>query len=280
MNRTQLTAFEDWNKALKRSGLSLKAAELSLEDRATVRLLAEEARRQSNRESVALNAAQEFNDSPNLLNTAPEESSELDVGWLDRFWLLAQDVSDSEMQQVWGRILARQTTGAARYSARALQTLSLLSRDEARELERIATFAIRTELSYKAECYVLTSFNNLGDNKQLEELSQHLATIVNYKKLHREVFGPAGIYLDSGSGWGHDAGTHIKNTAGLLLICGRRIELSFPPGEDRDYFFGGGLALSPVGVEILDLIKAEANETYLTTIVEALKMLGAQVRLA
>lgn len=145
--KADISAFDNWNEALARTGLSPKRAELTLGDRATIRLTAETIRKQQNRESVAIEAVNEHIHSLEHQSNPKVADSNIEQEWLDRFWRLAQDVTDSDMQAVWGRILARQAQEPTKYSARCLEALSLLSKEEARKLEELSKFVIRANFN-------------------------------------------------------------------------------------------------------------------------------------
>ena len=154
--KADISAFKNWNVALKKAGMRPTAADLTIEDRAVVRLFAEEVRHQENREAIALQAANEYrhtlSDMPEIPTAAPVGGN----GWLDRFWRLAQDVTDADMQAVWGRVLARQTSGVSKHSARCLEALSMLSREEAQFLEHLATVTSTTIVNGRPDHYVVT----------------------------------------------------------------------------------------------------------------------------
>src|SRR5262245_50472568 len=69
--------------ALKKEGLAIETAQLTLEDRALMRLTAQIQRQQQNREEVALHAIEEFN----ILQSksSADKEATIDFAWLDRF---------------------------------------------------------------------------------------------------------------------------------------------------------------------------------------------------
>src|SRR5262249_39376657 len=129
--------------ALREEGLPAQGAEMSLEERTVVRIVAQETRNQKNREAIAVHAIEE------LKQISVEQASgpvvETEHSWLDMFWKFAESVSDDDFQSIWGRVLTRQVSGGAKYSARCLATLSTISRREAKLLEAIAGLCIQID---------------------------------------------------------------------------------------------------------------------------------------
>jgi hypothetical protein len=111
----------------------------TVDGRAAVRLTAESVRRQENREAIARAA---FAETQMLLGEdAPrKENVEFEPEWLDRYWRLAEDISSEDLQALWARVLIRQAMGTGTVSARTLHALSILTRQEAVELIRLAPF--------------------------------------------------------------------------------------------------------------------------------------------
>lgn len=263
----EISNFENWNLALERSGLAPKRAELTLQDRAAVRIVAEDIRHQQNREAVAIQATAEFKqEDETVIESNP---SAVDAEWIDRFWRLAQDVSNADMQAVWGRILARKTTGRGTYSARCLETISLLSREEVSLLERLATLLWSATVRGKQAFFIVHHVQQLNSKAETQEMQARLRSIVG--DLHKEIFGPAGIALDSGSGWAQSA--EIDTTDGLALfsIANKSFRLTFPNADTKTAYFGSSLGISPLGGEIFSLISVTPNENYIAALADSFR---------
>lgn len=95
----------------------------NIADRARARLANREIQRQSNLETIADIA---YENMPN--NAAPEE---VDHSWSTRFFNAAEDISEPEMQQLWGKILAGEVTQPGSYSLKTLEVLKSLSQTDA-----------------------------------------------------------------------------------------------------------------------------------------------------
>jgi hypothetical protein len=266
----EITNFESWMGALDRTGLAPKAAELSLSERALVRLVAESTRQQENREGVAFAAAGEFKREAG----GPQLSVPMDDEWVDRFWRLAQDVTNADMQAVWGRILARQSSGRSRFSPRSLEAISLLTRDEIRLLERLATLLWHGRGQGKP-CHFILLGVHLRGKKQLDQnLRRRIVEIVG--DLHREIVGPAGIALDSGSGWAQESELDFVKETSQITIGTKKFTLRIP-GADGPTHLGGALGISPLGGEIFSLISTTPDVDYVDVMSEAFRSQGADL---
>jgi hypothetical protein len=270
--KAEIANYENWTRALERTGLAPKAAELSLSDRASVRVVADDIRRQDNREAIAAEAIADVRQA--IESKIELISSPVDIEWIDRFWRLAQDVTDSDMQAVWGRILARRTTGVESYSARCLETVSLLSRDEISKLERLATLLLSTKISGTNSYSIVNSVR--WKSKALpKEIDARLRTAAG--EMHREIFGPAGIALDSGSGWAHTILMDASESSAEFSLANRHYVLRFPDSVEGVQSIGAGLGISPLGAEIFSLIKVEPDPSYLSALEDALKYCGIEM---
>ena len=129
-----------WLELLGSTGLMPDSAELNIGDRTAVRVSFEQQRQQEHREAVAAYAIKEAEALP---NDDGQPNARLEAEWVDRFWRLAQDISRDEMQQLWGRILARQASGHTSFSPRTLESIALLTSDEIDQVVRLAPVLTR-----------------------------------------------------------------------------------------------------------------------------------------
>lgn len=88
-----------------------------LEQRTTERVSFQEAKKQLNLESVTAHATEE------LRNEPPVTDEPLDEDWKTRFFNIAGDISNEEMQALWGRILAGEIKQPRSYALRTLELL-------------------------------------------------------------------------------------------------------------------------------------------------------------
>lgn len=109
-----------------------------LEERTQERLNFQEAKKQLNIESVTAFAAQELKDESAVTDEP------LDEDWTTRFFRIAEEVSNEEMQALWGKILAGEIKQPKSYSLRTLELIRNLSKKEADTFMKVANFSIKS----------------------------------------------------------------------------------------------------------------------------------------
>ncbi|MBB6005061.1 DUF2806 domain-containing protein [Arcicella rosea] len=109
-----------------------------LEERTADRIKFQEAKKQLNVENVTAFAAEE------LKNGEPVTDEPLDEDWITRFFRIAEDISNEEMQALWGKILAGEIKQPKSYSLRTLELIRNLSKREADTFMKVANFAIKS----------------------------------------------------------------------------------------------------------------------------------------
>lgn len=96
-----------------------------LAQRAQQRFALQELKKQQNIDNIVKNAAQNLNETDSV-DTKP-----VDVDWISHFFDAAAHVSNEEMQQLWGRILAGEITTSGSFSLRTLECLKTFSQKDA-----------------------------------------------------------------------------------------------------------------------------------------------------
>lgn len=101
------------------------------------RLVTKEVKRQKNIEEVISNAKK-------ILEAEKEVSEEkVDPDWTARFFNIVQDVSNEDMQLLWGQILAGEVKQPKSYSLRTLELLRNMTQEEAELFQKVAQFNIQ-----------------------------------------------------------------------------------------------------------------------------------------
>ncbi|MDP1679835.1 MAG: DUF2806 domain-containing protein [Candidatus Nitrotoga sp.] len=121
-------------------------------DRAKARIVYRELQRQTNIEAIAEVAIKEL---PDHVST-----DKVDGDWRTRFFDIAENVSNSDMQALWGKVLAGEVAKPGSYSLRALDVLRNLTQHEAHlfQLARGMAFANRFILKINSS----SSFDKYG----------------------------------------------------------------------------------------------------------------------
>lgn len=109
-----------------------------LEERTQERINFQEAKKQLNIENVTAFAAEELKNEPQVTDEP------IDEDWTTRFFRIAEDISNEEMQALWGKILAGEIKQPKTYSLRTLELIRNLSKREADTFMKVANFAINS----------------------------------------------------------------------------------------------------------------------------------------
>lgn len=109
-----------------------------IEKRVEERINFQEVKKQINIENVTAHAAEE------LKNEGPITDEPVDEDWTTRFFRIAEEVSNEEMQALWGKILAGEIKQPKTYSLRTLELIRNLSKREADTFMKVANFAIKS----------------------------------------------------------------------------------------------------------------------------------------
>lgn len=119
-------------------------------ERINERLVNKEIRRQNNIENVVY-AAGSVLEADNSVSEKP-----VNQDWATRFFDIVQDVSDNEMQNLWGQILAGEIKQPQSYSLRTLEILRNMTKEDAETFQKVAQFALR-----QGDSFLFTSDNVL-----------------------------------------------------------------------------------------------------------------------
>ncbi len=222
-------------------------------ERAKLRLISREIEAQNNIEAIAENA----------LNSMPTQVSDEQVSpnWRRKFFSEAENISDENMQFLWGKVLAGEVTKPGSFSLRSLDTLKSLSLGEAE------TFRLACGLASEGgEIYLNESRN---PSNPLKEFGLHygaLMTLTDAGLLH----SPSTVYRhftdiqDNAPSW------FIQNNGVNLLVSGLPLKHVRLPL----------LAFTATGRELMKLIPQNPCEAYLKDISSHLrKRHGVSVKL-
>lgn len=239
-------------KAIKEQGSS-QLMDNNLFDRAAERLDFVNAKKQLNLESVAAFAAEQISKEETV------SSDPLDEDWIRRFFSIAEDISNEEMQALWGRILAGEVKRPKSYSLRTLEILKNITKDEAKIFEKFAQIAlISNNLAYICISSGITLFEkefaisheDIMLASELGLISETTNASIVWELCSEETieyikYGKKGFLLKRAI----DAPSH-------KLPC---------------------LILTTVGRELVDLVEPKPNKKYLEMVCEKLKHKGGEI---
>lgn len=127
-------------------------------------VMAKESRKLSNTMAVIEKAQSHF--------TEGEQVSDepIDEGWENRFFNIVEEISDDELREIWGRVLAGEIKKPKSYSLRTLECLRNLNKEEASLIVKVAPYYVNNDFIYKncpislVENYVLQECGILLDD--------------------------------------------------------------------------------------------------------------------
>lgn len=102
------------------------------------RLIHQETKRQQNLDYINYIAGEQLDQEQTVSDDPLEED------WIKRFFNIAEDISNEEMQLLWGRILAGEIKQPKSFSLRALELLKNLSKKEAEVFTKFVELKIKS----------------------------------------------------------------------------------------------------------------------------------------
>ncbi len=144
-----------------------KIREAEIFERLNCRLVAKEMKRQNNIDDVVEIAATQLEQSKQVSEEIVDED------WTTRFFDIVQDVSNDDMKNLWGRILAGEVEQPNSYSKRTLELLRNLSKDEADLFVKVSQFVLKYNdyFIFNGKNNKLTQFNiTYSDIAKLTEI--------------------------------------------------------------------------------------------------------------
>lgn len=227
---------------------------LSLEERTKERINFKDIKKQLNIESVTAYAADELKSEESVTDEPVDED------WKTRFFNIAEDISNEEMQVLWGRILAGEIKKPNTYSLRTLELLKNLTKEEAEVFTKFAKLKIsdgHQNFIYNPQNgkFIEEEFGlNFSDRLLLSDLGLIYSEIslgLNYKPTENGVltnvlnYGKKGIFL-----------IRKEQTPKQLIEC---------------------LVFTKIGVELSGLIEQDYNKNYVEKICANFKVPTVEV---
>ena len=131
------------------------------EDQLADYILAREKRKMNNVQSVVEQAQQHFVEGEQVSREPVNQD------WVNRFFTIVEDVSDSEMQKLWAQILAGEIKRPKSYSLRTLELLRNLTIEEALDIQEASKYYINSvglcsEQSFGVNINLQSKMDELG----------------------------------------------------------------------------------------------------------------------
>jgi uncharacterized repeat protein (TIGR03899 family) len=225
-------------------------------ERIQERILHKETKRQNNIDNVSQIAAEQLSQEQTV-STEPVSED-----WTTRFFNIVEDVSDSEMQNLWGRILAGEVKQPQSYSLRTLELLKNLNKRDAEVFIKFANLAYSSNgvsfiLNFKNEKLLEEKYSiHFGDRLLLEELGLLTANDLQYKLLATKESGVQTVFT-------------IGN---VCIVADKKGNL---PEQSIQV-----LVFTKIGQELLQLIKQTPEIDYLQLLATKIRREGVTVKYA
>lgn len=142
--RRDAKALVDAQATLEKANLLVASADLATTgSQIVVRVEYREAKRHRNLCAVVSEAKE----------TMPNEVSEqsVDSDWIARFFSYAEDVSNEEMQRLWGRLLSGEVSRPGSFSMRALELTKSLSSEEASIFHLLCKYSLGSDCVFSMD---------------------------------------------------------------------------------------------------------------------------------
>lgn len=121
------------------TGVSIDTSDFEqIVKRASIRLTHQEITKQQNIEAVVDNAYEELENVENV------SSKPVNPDWMFRFFNSVENISDKDMQTIWGHILAGEIKQPDTYSFRTLEKLKNMTQKEAKDFQMVSSLALQT----------------------------------------------------------------------------------------------------------------------------------------
>lgn len=208
------------------------------EDKVAQYVLSRNKQKVENVEEIISKAEQQFKPDEQV----PDEPVEKD--WMNRFLNIAEDVSDKDMQDIWGRILAGEIKKPKSYSLRTLEVLRNMSKDEASLLMKASTYQVALDF-ISTEAFALS----LAEQISLEDIG-----VVCGEELIRTMTTPSSGIIS------------------FVLNSKARINIYAPVGVKINF---KGLKLTRAGQEIFTLIQEHNYDMFYINLSSEIKKNGA-----
>jgi hypothetical protein len=220
---------------------SSNSSNVNITSRVSERLLNREFERQSNIERIADAAFQNL----------PSEVSDTPVSkdWTRRFFNIAEDVSEGEMQVLWARVLAGEVSRPGSFSTRTLNVLRDLSRVEAE--------------SFETACHLSFGDGYLLQAPRGRELFSEWLKDFGLPRSKLLSLQEAGLIHDAES---NSPYMKVWAPEKRLLSLGARykgLEVKFTTMEPRKEFEFVTIRFTSAGLELSRLVSAQVNEDFL-----------------
>lgn len=243
--------FEPWQiervaKAQAKADLIRAKSEIEITDlhrRAMHRFVEEEAQRQENMESITEKALPGLNEE--------SDPSKMEDDWVTNFFDKSRIVSDTDMQEIWAKVLSGEANSPGTYSKRTVNFLGDLDKRDAELFQNLCSFG-----------WLVGNFSPLIFDSKAEIYNQKG---INFNTLtHLDSIGL--IQFSNLSGFQR---TGLPKSF-PVFYCGKPLMLEMPKEEGNNLPIGK-IILTQIGQELVSVIAAPGVDGFVEYVKEQWK---------
>lgn len=223
-----------------------------LMERTQQRLLSQEVKRQTNVENTVLIAKNDLENSSEPVSEIP-----VDDDWATRFFNIAQDANNEDMQTLWAKILAGEIKKPKSFSLRTLETLRSISTEDAKLFQDAVALSIANQ-------YIILPTNING----LEEFNLSYDKILTLRD--------AGL-LSTGNNDNKNAEKTNSLSSKLIINLTTKSKTLFVEVPKGKSYKINVLNLTKAGMELAGLIEVDTNSKYISAIIEMFEQKGFKI---
>ena len=224
----------------------LANGDTDLIERARVRVLTREVEGQLNVESIAEHALKEL---PSNVSKQPVSDD-----WRRKFFLEAENICDEDLQLLWGKVLAGETSSPGSYSIRTLNVLKNLSKEEAEIFRVFCSLAFSSGIVVRLPGRALDEFGlNYGALLTL----RNAGLLHENDNLHRafeDIPEQVTVHLDSYNGIPIELSSLVLRSVQIpclpLTQAGKELKNLIAPQPNENYLKAAAIALRAVGLTL------------------------------
>lgn len=212
-----------------------------LMQRAGTRLALQETIKQANIECIVDNAYEILDKEENCSQEPVEQ------GWINRFFDSVATVTDEDLQQLWGKVLAGEVKQPRSFSLRTLETLKNLSKHEAELFQKIASCIV----SFNKDMFLTSNTELLG----------------KYGIFYGEILELDECGLINSDGL-ISLNPMVSNSNPLAVLNSSKLILLQGLKSEDEQISIGEFSLTRAGKELFGLLESSSNDEYLFDLAE------------
>ncbi|WP_076410149.1 TIGR03899 family protein [Shewanella sp. UCD-KL12] len=182
---------------------------------------------------------------------------DLDPDWAHQFFLIAEQIHNRKMQELWGRILANEITSPGNFSLRTLTTLKQLTHKEAQILEKALGMAVK--VNNETRLKLIIGYRYTGGIGQIFRKSSPINIgLSNFGMPYSNIL----TLVDAGILHRGEFETGLLNSKTPINFTLMNTQMKLTPKSGHLLF--NYYRLTPIGDELTQLIHPKADNEYST----------------